>query len=521
MEVLLSLSKLRSRCVSAIAGQLHALPSLPPIFSRIPQHSRLLRNIIPLALSFVFLYLLYGAFSLFSQARAITAHRIYIDQVNTTQHELQALLAQPISFEDFAGMGERIALLSSILQTHVSDASLDRTSFHSDFQDCFPWWNPPYSTYTPWSSLSTASADNTTGIVMCVGSSIFLYAVQHIQTLRNVLHSTLPIQIAYAGDDDLHYSDRVILTNLGPNIETLNLLDHFDESVTGLKTGTWAQKPFAMLASRFQKVIIVDADTVFMQKPDKLFDEEPGLVETGTMFYHDMAWREFKDERQGWFQRLMEGREPSQMLNQSAFWSEGVFVEMESGVVCMDKGRPSVFMSLVFSSWMETEVVRKKVTDVHTHGNLKANSNLIAIVPDTEHNIGDKETFWIAAELSNTPYHFNPEYAGKLGVLQDNLKNEQSVCGVHLLHLDSKRNPLWFNFSLRKNKALEGREMASFTHWVSGNATNRLEWEYKGVDRVWCASGAEPQALKGTEYWDVLREMRREAERVDELYPDR
>ena len=133
---------------------------------------------------------------------------------------------------------------------------------------------------------------------MCAGSNNFLFAVQHIQTLRNVLHSTLPIQVAYASDDDLHYSDRVLLQNLGPNIETLNLLDHFDESIAGLKTGTWAQKPFAMLASRFEKVIIVDADTIFMQKPDKVFDDEPGLVETGTMFYHDMTWRVYKDERQ-------------------------------------------------------------------------------------------------------------------------------------------------------------------------------------------------------------------------------
>lgn len=129
----------------------------------------------------------------------------------------------------------------------------------------------------------------------------------------------------------------------------------------------------------------------------------------------------------------------------------------------------------------------------------------------------------MAAELSNTPYHFNPEYAGKLGVLQNNLKDELSVCGVHLLHLDSNRNPFWFNFSLRKNKALPGRELADFTHWISGNATVRLEWEWEGVDRVWCAwaAGAEPQALEGTVYWDVLQEMRHEAERVDEEFPGR
>lgn len=368
MDIIVSLSRLRARCISAVAGPLHALPSVPGLFVRISQHLRIPKHIISLALSFVLLYVLYGAFSLYSQGRANTAHVIPIEPGNTTQHELQALLAQPIPNDDFAGMGERIALFSSLMQSHLSDASLDRTTFHAQFRDYFPWWNPSASTYTPWPSSSSASSDSTTGIVMCAGSNNFLFAVQHIQTLRNVLHSTLPIQVAYAGDDDLHYSDRVLLQNLGPDIETLNLLDHFDESIAGLKTGTWAQKPFAMLASRFERVVIVDADTIFMQKPDKVFDDEPGLVETGTMFYHDMTWRVYKDERQGWFHRLMEGRVPSKMLNQSAFWREDVFVEMESGVVCMDKGRPSVFMSLVFACWMETEGVRTEVTDAHTHG---------------------------------------------------------------------------------------------------------------------------------------------------------
>ena len=385
MDVLPFLSKLRSRCRSGLTGQLHALPalpsmpglpSLPGLSYRIPQHPRIPKHVVPLALSFIFLYVLYGAFGLFNRGRVNVAHQIHIEQLNTTQHALQALLAESIPKDDFSGMGDRVALFSSLMQTHLSDASLDKTSFLSQFRDFFPWWNPAPSTYTPWSSPSSASMENTTGIVMCAGSNNFLFAVHHIQTLRNVLHSTLPIQVAYAGDGDLHYADRVFLTNIGPNVETLNLLDHFDEAVAGLRTGTWAQKPFAMLASRFQKVILVDADTLFMQKPDKVFEAEPGLVETGTMFYHDMAWRVYKDDRQGWFHRLMEGREPSKMLNQSAFWSEGVYVEMESGVVCMDKGRPGVFMSLVFSTWMETEEVRTTVTNVHTHGEYPRQSQL-------------------------------------------------------------------------------------------------------------------------------------------------
>lgn len=77
------------------------------------------------------------------------------------------------------------------------------------------------------------------------------------------------------------------------------------------------------------------------------------------------------------------------------------------------------------------------------------------------------------------------------------------------------------NFSLRSNKALPGRMLASFTHWMTGSQNTRLSWDYQGIDRVWCAHGGSLMAINGTEYSDVLQDMKNEVEKVDAMFPDR
>jgi alpha 1,3-mannosyltransferase len=55
-----------------------------------------------------------------------------------------------------------------------------------------------------------------------------------ILSLRNILGYKLPIQIAYAGDNDLSKKDQAALLNFSSKIDLLNLQEHFDESVAGL-----------------------------------------------------------------------------------------------------------------------------------------------------------------------------------------------------------------------------------------------------------------------------------------------
>ena len=210
---------------------------------------------------------------------------------------------------------------------------------------------------------------------MCIGQGNFVLAAHTIQTLRNVVSSALPIEVAYAGDGDLPETKREELKALAPNIQTLDLLEYYDESIAGLKASGWAMKPFAALASRFERAILVDADVIFMQRPDSYFDEHPGLKETGTLFFHDRAYGDMN----GWFKEILEGRKLSNTLEESPFWGKELQHNQESGVVFINKAKPAAFMSLMFTTYMNTERVRSEVIYPHTWGKL----NVVTSTPQS------------------------------------------------------------------------------------------------------------------------------------------
>lgn len=495
----------------------------------------------------------------------------HVQVANGITKELRWLLQHPPELGDFGAMGDRIARFSVLAEAAMNEPLVDRQPLMSLLRDYFPWWQPLPTTYMPWDSHSVESVGET-GLVICAGQPNLIFAIHLIRSLRNVLNSTLPIQIAYAGDDDLSFHDRRVLIDLGPNIETLNLLDYFDDDMSGLVGGSWAMKPFAMLASRFKETIMVDADAVFLRAPDGVFNDEPGLRETGTLFWHDREWMIGKRERHAWVHKIMEGREPSPMLSQSLFWTHNAYQEMDSGVVCMDKGRPNVFMSLLFASWMNTDQVRKEVTYKHTHGELSALSNTAARSKLTVY-LGDKETFWLASELSSSNYSFMPRYASTIGALipiypkpasaeeplipfrspllnpsppshvtkpfehdPSDLKprlgstrelqhhripsahpphpGPMQICSTHMLHLDHLGRPFWFNGSLRKNKSKKDSvQMETFTHVILASA-NVTEGSWKYSPEPPCLRKGQILALEGAER-TVIEAVVSEARRAD------
>lgn len=227
--------------------------------------------------------------------------------------------------------------------------------------------------------------------------------------------------------------------SLSSETELLNLLKHFDESVVDLRDGNYAMKPFAAIASRFRYMILVDADVIFLKDPGDIFKEHPNVETSGALFYHDRAYKMEGKSRKAWVKSLLGAKPPSLSLQDSLFWKEDLWQEMESGVVAFDKGHPRMIMTLLFSAWMNTKYVREKETYVHV--------------------LGDKETYWLAAELSNTPYYFQPEYAGLIGTLEhtDGTASTSTMCSAHILHMDhTGETPFWFNVGLLLNKSLEG-----------------------------------------------------------------
>lgn len=419
---------------------------------------------------------------------------------------LESLLEEDIDLSDLAGKGLRVSTLSALLRAIIEDPTIPRDSFLRFRNQEFGWWRLRSSTYLPWEN----TGESEVGIVMCVGQRDVVLAMQNIRTLRNVLGSALPIEVFYAGEHDFPSDQRKHLEDLEPNIQILNILDFYDDTVAGidesLAENGWVMKPFAMLASRFQKSILVDADTVFLKRPDAYFDDDTSLKKTGTLFYHDRA---VKGDYTGWIdtlkwiKKVLNGRKPSAVLKQSIFWTAKLEHQQESGLVFLDKGIPGVFTSLMFATWMNTKAVRGYVN---------------------KHVFGDKETFWLACELTSTPYHFNPFYTGMIGHHEAGAKE---MCSVQLLHLDSQGNPFWINGGLRENKRLDQEvgqtDFANLTHYIPAGVTwaEQPRWRYL-KHGVFCTDtkAGQVKSVEKAGLTKVIEDMIVEATEVDNMFSD-
>ena len=253
-------------------------------------------------------------------------------------------------------MGRYVNTFTTYLKAILAEPSIDRKKFHQLRQQFFPWWLPSAkTTYLPWESQQNPQA----GIVMTVGKGNFVLASHCIQALRKVVNSTLPIQIFYAGDDDLPELYRQEIKALHPSIETTDILDHYNETTVVIHGSGYAMKPFAALASRFERVILVDADTIFLRRPDLDFEENAALNTTGLYYFHDRAFGGARTT--DWVKELLQGRQPSKALNESLFWQKELEHQQESGVVFINKAVPAAFMSILFSAYMNTQKVRDYV----------------------------------------------------------------------------------------------------------------------------------------------------------------
>ncbi|EXJ77070.1 hypothetical protein A1O3_10228 [Capronia epimyces CBS 606.96] len=310
-------------------------------------------------------------------------------------------LDQHLDITEWGEMGRRVKKLSQWAQILIKHPSADHTAFQDTLVLHFPFLaGTEASIYTPWSSPINRSFPSHTGIITCVGSNNFRMAGHLIASLRLVHNSQIPIEIAYAGDEDLDPDSRAFLQSLDPELSFIDLLDLYPAAGHDLVRSGWAMKPFALLASSHPQAILVDADAVFLTNPESIFEENAGLARTGTLFFHDRAARGGDGHRRLWLSKQIRaaGIPPSRHLTRrSLFYSGAAYYEADSGVVALDKSRPSVLLGLMFACWMNTKNVRDEVTYRVFHG--------------------DKETFWVAAELSSVEYFFQPWYAGTMGTI--------------------------------------------------------------------------------------------------------
>ncbi|TLD03171.1 uncharacterized protein PgNI_12487 [Pyricularia grisea] len=318
---------------------------------------------------------------------------------------------------------------------------------------------------TPFSDLRSSFVPGSRGIVIPTGTGTLRFATHLIANLREVLRTELAIQIVYSGDDDLPPEDREQLTARFGDMYFLDILTVVDDATVGLVDGGWAIKAFAALYSPFEEVLLLDADCVFVQKPELLL-EDPAYQSTGALLFHDrLLWQHAFRERHNWYEDQI--RHPSAQLNKSLVWTQDYAEEGDSGVVVLDKSRLDVLMGLLHIAWQNTRDVREEVTYKLMYG--------------------DKESWWFGLELSGAAYAFETHYAAMVGWVKDVLsENKARICSFVIGHVDRNDELFWYNGGLLKNKKVNLYEFGEPTHTM--------------VDGIWEKSGikTEMSCMVGT-----------------------
>ncbi|TGO78318.1 hypothetical protein BELL_0070g00030 [Botrytis elliptica] len=404
----------------------------------------------------------------------------------------------PVSEDDFGEMGRRTQILTKWLMQIGVDGNPTTTKAFLEYEalvektiiSLFPLIQRgtelPNQNPTSFANLRKSFVPGSRGIVIPTGIKTFRYTCHLILNLRSILKSTLPIQIIYAGNLDLPPQYRSALLSLFSThnigaIDFLDLTKILDDTTLQLSDGLsrWAIKPFALLASTFEQVILVDSDAIFLQPPEIILDTHAAYAETGTLFFHDrLIGKNLYRYRHEFWRWQMKDHTPSRTFRKSRVMNENFGQEQDSGVVVLDKSRLGVLMGLLNACWQNTYVVREIITYRNTHG--------------------DKETYWLGMELSGVEYSFAEKYGGIVGRHVWNVTDgitREDVCGSAIAHVDEKGELLWFNGGLvRKKSDDEGKrtfmDVEGDMRWaLDGN------WRWNQGENEWDAACMEGGAI--------------------------
>ncbi|KAF9909635.1 hypothetical protein EC991_008293 [Linnemannia zychae] len=325
----------------------------------------------------------------------------------------------------------------------------------------FPWILKTYATtfdlfHDTVTFASRRPVNERRGIVMCVGNEHSIYARTTVKVLRDVLKSTLPIEIYYAGDEDLSKENRAWFQKL-PGVKVIDITTRLDQSLLHLSGPII--KPFAMLVSQFQEVILLDADAYFLQDPEVLFDDG-GYQEAGTVFFYGRTVPNKHNKisqasKRAWLEATL----PSVSNHPSKtrwFRSKGD-QDQDSGVVVINKRIH--FLGLLAIC---------KLNDVHERSH-----------PAFRTIWGERESFWIGMEMIQERYSFIRFGGGVIGDLGDSIPYKQDadespsraptqmdrVCG-NQLHFNYKGQPLWWNSGLVRDKTTDQSPYLKYTAWI-------------------------------------------------------
>jgi len=268
----------------------------------------------------------------------------------------------------------------------------------------FPWWlNFKNETN---SKRYFNESDPSKGIVICTGNKHFPLTLVALSALQ-LIENELPIEVMYSTATDLSLENQKELKTRFPTVDLIDLsAATFNDSYLELRG--WEIKPFAVLASRYRHVILMDSDVLFLEKPSILLSNS-FYLKTGSLFFYDRV--DFDGRAIQWIRTLIIDDKKQSIPTRT----------QESGVVVIDKAR--TLIGLLSTCKLNDHREREIVTYQRLHG--------------------DKDTWWLGYHIVQLSYSFIPTFTGSIGEIV-NSGQSNVVCG-HILHLDEHSRPIWWN----------------------------------------------------------------------------
>ncbi|KXN74551.1 glycosyltransferase family 71 protein [Conidiobolus coronatus NRRL 28638] len=345
-------------------------------------------------------------------------------------------------------------------------------TFSTIEQKLFGWAQVDYPAL---SQLYTSFEPGSRAIVIGVSNNYVTMVSTLIRAIRDIHNSEIPIYLNYIGEDDLSPKNRKYLSNISTGVTTIDITKHLNNDI--LKLEGWSVKAFSLLATPAEQVVLMDADVLFLQSPDKLF-EQPEYIKTGALFYHDRTFWHPQPEDIEWalsfilpdtytdynptnVERMKEGKYPiPSRLIKSRYLTAESHNEQDSGVVLINKRKH--FISTLAICALNNKLERDLVTYTKVHG--------------------DKETFWLGFEMVNSEYTWAPYLPGAIGdgtlsyyeeapdVLEP-LEHEYNskpyyLHSTQMLHFDHDEKPFWFNGGILMDKHQSSNITAIMTHFA-------------------------------------------------------
>jgi len=318
-------------------------------------------------------------------------------------------------------------------------------------QNLYPWlYGYKYN------SLSDIiKSSNGKGIVICVPNRYFHLVRNSIDTFRNVLNTTLPIEIFYNNDEDLSMENRKILMKYN-NIYISDISKYFNNDITKIRR--WAIKPFAILASRFEEVILIDADAFYIKDPSELFNDS-GYIEKGSLFFKDRTLK-YTSKRYKFLKSFIINPLPE--TKELDIWNKKSNHGIESSTIVIHKTK--ALLGLLNVCKLNEQKIRDEVVYKFVYG--------------------DKETFWIGFEMSRQSYSIMPIPCAAIGKIKtSNTKNNKiikKICGGvdNVAHTLRNKELLYWNGHIVVDKQKNINKIGKFegyyiedgnTFWTNGH----------------------------------------------------